>query len=100
MMKTIEGKWVLFDLETGEQREYWSIDAKRLVEAGTHATEAPEGVEPVPPVMPPERVGMPTTQAPNGPPEVKADAKPAPEPSEPEETESAPKKARAPKKSG
>jgi hypothetical protein len=59
MFKTAEGKWVLFDLETGEQREFWPIDARALLKAGSHAADPPEGVEAVPPVQPPKHVGAP-----------------------------------------
>jgi hypothetical protein len=59
MLTTGEGKWVLFDLATGEQRDFWPIDARKLVAAGTHSAEPPKGVVPVAPLMPPERVGMP-----------------------------------------
>jgi hypothetical protein len=62
-MRTSDGKWVLFDLETGEQREFWPIDARALVKAGTHSTEPPEGVEPVPPPQPPRFVGAPRAAA-------------------------------------
>jgi hypothetical protein len=59
MFKTAEGKWVLFDLETGEQREFWPIDARALLADGSHAADPPEGVEAVPPVQPPKHVGAP-----------------------------------------
>jgi hypothetical protein len=75
MLTTGEGKWVLFDLKTGEQRDFWPIDARKLVAAGTHSTEPPKGVVPVAPLMPPERVGMPAKPA-----ATVAVAEPEPEP--------------------
>jgi hypothetical protein len=59
MQKTAEGKLVLFDVATGEQREFWPIDARALIELGSHSTEPPEGVAAVPPPQPPTRVGVP-----------------------------------------
>ncbi len=69
-MRTSEGKLVLFELATGKQGEFWPIDAKALMALGTHATEAPQGVTPVVPPMPPKHVGMPLRPADVGPPDV------------------------------
>lgn len=64
MLKTSEGKWVLFtkptDDQPAEQVEHWPVDARILLKNGSHTTEAPEGVAVVPPVQPPEHVGVPT----------------------------------------
>lgn len=59
MIRTSEGKLVLFDVETGQRGEFWPIDAKALIEQGSHSASAPEGADATPPVMPPERVGVP-----------------------------------------
>lgn len=92
-MRTPEGKVVLFDLETGEQREFWPIDASALVAAGTHSAEAPEGVVPKPPVELPRNVGAPKVVVADNPPEAP--------PEEPEDAPEAPKKkARKPRKKG
>jgi hypothetical protein len=60
-MKTTEGKWVLFDLATGKQGEFWPIDARRLLEIGSHSTEAPQGATVVAPPVAPRNVGVPKT---------------------------------------
>jgi hypothetical protein len=90
MLKTAEGKWVLFDLKTGEQREFWPIDARALLKGGSHAAEPPEGVEAVPPVQPPKHVGVPKAAVANV-----HEAVPASEPDEAPvpEAEEQPKKA-------
>ena len=62
MIKTPEGKWVIFD-EKGEQLERWPVDAKLLVQNGTHSLEAPEGVEAKLPSAPPRHVGAPRAKA-------------------------------------
>jgi len=59
VLKTIEGKWVLFDAKTGEQVEHWPVDAKLLLKNASHTLEAPEGVAPVVPKVPPQHVGVP-----------------------------------------
>jgi hypothetical protein len=61
MMKTAEGKWILFAVEGGEQAEFWPIDARALLELGSHTTEPPAGVEPSIPAAPPRRAGVPQT---------------------------------------
>jgi hypothetical protein len=62
MIKTPEGKYVVFD-ENGQQIERWPIDAKLLVQNGSHSFEAPEGVEPKLPLAPPRHVGAPRAKA-------------------------------------
>ena len=59
MMKTAEGKWVLFAVPGGEQGEFWPIDARAHLAAGTHTLEPPAGVEPVVPKAPPRSAGAP-----------------------------------------
>lgn len=61
MLKTSEGKWVLFDVATGAQAEFWPIDARLLLDAGSHSTEAPTGVAVSQPQSAPRRVGVPKT---------------------------------------
>jgi len=62
-MRTGEGKWVLFELATGKQGEFWPIDARALLALGTHAEDPPTGAVVTPPVMPPARVGAPRAVA-------------------------------------
>lgn len=59
MLKTAEGKWVLFDVETGEQKEFWPIDGSQLVALGSHTAEPPAGVEVKMPPQPPQHVPAP-----------------------------------------
>jgi hypothetical protein len=59
MHKTSDGKWVMFDLATGEQREYWPVDAKALIAAGTHSAEPPAGTSARSPFQPPKHVPAP-----------------------------------------
>lgn len=61
MLKTGEGKWVLFAVTNGEQAEFWPIDAKAMLAAGSHTTEPPTGIEPKVPVAPPKNVAPPKT---------------------------------------
>lgn len=61
MMKTPEGKWILFAVETGEQAEFWPIDAKRLIALGSHTLEPPTGIVPVVPAQPPRHAAPPQT---------------------------------------
>lgn len=56
MIRTADGKWVLFEVATGQQREFWSVDARPLLAAGTHVLDPPDGVTAVAPPMPPESV--------------------------------------------
>jgi hypothetical protein len=65
-MRTSEGKLVLFELATGKQGEFWPIDAKALLACGSHGPDAPVGVVPVVPVMPPKYAGMPVAVVPVG----------------------------------
>jgi hypothetical protein len=60
VIKTAEGKWVVFDQATGRQLERWPVDAKLLVESGAYTLDPPEGVDPVLPKAPPRHVGIPT----------------------------------------
>lgn len=59
MIKTVDGRVLLWDLETGEQREFWPIDAGPLLALGTHTSEPPEGTVVALPPAPPEMVGAP-----------------------------------------
>ena len=59
MLKTIEGKWVLFAVATGQQVEHWPVDAKLLLQLGSHTAEPPAGVDVVPPPTVPKYVGAP-----------------------------------------
>ena len=59
--KGSEGKWILFAVDTGEQLEFWAIDAKALLALGTHTTEPPAGVELAAPTLPPQHVQVPPT---------------------------------------
>jgi hypothetical protein len=59
MLKTVEGKWVLFTVPAGEQVEHWPVDAKILLKNGTHSLEPPEGIEVHVPPAPPQYVGVP-----------------------------------------
>lgn len=59
MLKTAEGKWVLFDVATGAQKEFWPIDARALIEVGSHTAEPPEGATVVEPPQPPKHAGVP-----------------------------------------
>ena len=61
MLKTAEGKWILFDVATGAQQEFWPIDASSLLEIGSHTAEPPEGVEVKLPPQPPQHVPAPQT---------------------------------------
>lgn len=63
MIKTTDGKWVIFDAETGAQLERWPVDARILIDNGTHTLEPPEGVEAVVPSAPPRHVGAPRSAA-------------------------------------
>ena len=56
---TPEGKWLLWDVATGQQLERWSVDAKILLHNGTHVSEPPAGVEPQLPPGPPAAVQPP-----------------------------------------
>jgi len=58
-LRSAEGKLILFAVDTGEQAEFWPIDAKALLASGTHTTEPPAGVTPVVPVAPPAQVPAP-----------------------------------------
>lgn len=62
MLKTAEGKWILFAVEGGEQGQFWPIDGKALIAAGTHTVEPPAGVAPVIP-PPPPRIAQPPQPA-------------------------------------
>ena len=72
MLTTSEGKWILFDAETGKQCEFWPIDGRTLLELGSHTAEPPAGVEvvapPAPPAhaMPPQSVPVQTFVGPDG----------------------------------
>jgi hypothetical protein len=59
MLKTAEGKWILFAVDGGEQKEFWPIDGKALLASGSHTTEPPAGKEPVIRAAPPRNVGVP-----------------------------------------
>lgn len=59
MLKTTDGKWIVFDAKTGKQLERWPVDAKLLLANGECTAEPPEGVDPVVPVAPPRHVGVP-----------------------------------------
>jgi hypothetical protein len=59
VLKTSDGKWILFEVATGAQVEHWSVDARVLLANGSHTAEPPEGVEVVPPARLPEHVGVP-----------------------------------------
>lgn len=61
MVKTVEGKWVLFPVDGGQQIERWPIDGKLLLDSGEYTTEPPEGVEAKVPKSPPRHVGAPTS---------------------------------------
>lgn len=62
MIKTPDGKWVVFDRTTGSQLERWPIDAKVLLDNDTHTAEPPEGKVAVVPKGPPRRVGVPVAK--------------------------------------
>jgi hypothetical protein len=49
VLRTSEGKVVLFEVGTGAQVEHWSVDAAILLRNGSHTT----------PVRPPQHVGVP-----------------------------------------
>lgn len=59
MIKTPEGKWILFDSKTGEQGEFWPIDGKELLQQGSHTAEPPDGSAVVLPPAPPKHAGVP-----------------------------------------
>jgi len=61
MLKTPEGKVIVFAASTGQQLERWPVDAKLLLANGEATLEAPEGVDVqlAPPA--PTRVGVQST---------------------------------------
>jgi hypothetical protein len=59
VLKTLEGKWVLWKVDTKEQVEHWPVDARLLLMNGSHTQEAPDGVEPQLRPEPPRHVGVP-----------------------------------------
>lgn len=59
MIRTPEGKWILFDAATGEQAEFWPIDGTAMMQAGSHVAEAPEGTVVKLPKQPPRHPGPP-----------------------------------------
>lgn len=64
MIKTADGKAIIFDCDPqsktyGQQIERWPVDARILIDNGTHSYDPPEGVEAVAPKLPPRRVGVP-----------------------------------------
>lgn len=58
-MRTAAGKVVLWDAGTGKQGEYWPIDARAMVKAGSHVESPPDGATVTAPAMPPRTVGAP-----------------------------------------
>ena len=74
-MTTADGKTVLFDVGTGEQRAFWPVDAKALLAAGSHSMEPPKGAKVIVPVMPPATVGVPVAATPVLPPSGQPRAK-------------------------
>lgn len=56
-----DGKWILFDVATGAQQEFWPIDGRALLEVGSHTAEPPEGTSVVLPPAPPQHVPPPQT---------------------------------------
>jgi hypothetical protein len=59
VLKTLEGKWVLWKVDTKEQVEHWPVDARLLLMNGSHTQEAPDGVEVQAPPELPKHVGVP-----------------------------------------
>jgi hypothetical protein len=82
-IKTPEGKVVLFYADAKgatQQREFWPVDARILIDNGTHSYDPPEDYDPVLPFVPPRHAGVPVARpasqfvAPEG--SVKPAAKP------------------------
>lgn len=46
--RTPEGKWVLYDVSTGERMERWPVDARGMIESGGYTADAPHGALPDP----------------------------------------------------
>jgi hypothetical protein len=58
MLKTTEGKWIVWDAK-GQQLERWPVDARLLLKNGECTAEPPEGVTVSPPATAPTHVGVP-----------------------------------------
>ena len=43
--RTPTGKWVIYEVATGQQVERWPVDARRMIECGEFSAEPPEGQE-------------------------------------------------------
>jgi hypothetical protein len=53
--RTPEGKWRVYDKETGAYLDRWPIDARGLLATGDYVDEPPEGSEPAPQATPEQR---------------------------------------------
>lgn len=65
MLRTPDGKWVLFHTKTGKQIERWSVDARAMIATGEYTTEVPAGVVPDIPAAAPRSVQPPPPPPPN-----------------------------------
>jgi len=52
---TPDGKWVLYDVETGKRLERWPVDARSMLATDEFTRDPPRGAAPPPPVSPEER---------------------------------------------
>jgi len=43
--KTAQGRWVLYDTKTGERIERWPVDARGMLDAGTHTITPPDNAK-------------------------------------------------------
>lgn len=45
--RTPEGKWRIYDRETGQHLDRWPVDARGMLSGGKYVAEPPEGAEPI-----------------------------------------------------